>query len=94
MPLLSNPTQGAPSCLNLILIKGMDKCRYRQIFRSLKSRRAHNIKAGRPPVKGTARPYRCITHIEVEYACSRRYSDIMARFKALNLKPSHIRNTP
>ena len=46
------------------------------------------------PVKGTARPYRCITHIEVEYACSRRYSDIMARFKALNLKPSHIRNTP
>lgn len=46
-----------------------------------------------PPVKGTARPYRCITHIEVEYAC-RRYSDIMARFKALNLKPSHIRNTP
>ena len=46
------------------------------------------------PVKGTARPYRCLTHIEVEYACSRRYSDIMARFKALNLKPSHIRNTP
>ena len=45
-------------------------------------------------VKGTARPYRCLTHIEVEYACSRRYSDIMARFKALNLKPSHIRNTP
>lgn len=45
------------------------------------------------PVKGTARPYRCLTHIEVEYAC-RRYSDIIARFKALSLKPSHIRNTP
>lgn len=45
------------------------------------------------PVKGTARPYRSLTHIEVEYAC-RRYSDIIARFKALNLKPSHIRNTP
>lgn len=51
-------------------------------------------KGGPPPVKGTARPYRGLTHIEVEYACSRCYSDIMARFKALNLKPSHIRNTP
>lgn len=45
------------------------------------------------PAKGTARPYLSLTHIEVEYAC-RCYSDIIARFKALSLKPSHIRNTP
>ena len=41
------PDAGRTLYLNIILIKGMDKCRHRQIFRSVKSRPEY--KGGPPP---------------------------------------------